>query len=338
MVVSLVLVALLGLSMFGHLARWIQGVGGGVVGGSQSARWLQESVVKDNRSSDKIVLIELLGAIMGPGPAGKGWSEFLDEQLKMAARDRAVKAVVLKIDSPGGEVLAADNMYRALHQFQVDTGKPVIASMGSLAASGGYYVAAPCRWIVAHELSITGSIGVIMHGYNYRGLLTKIGVRPEVFKSGKFKDMLSGDKSDDEISSEEREMVQAMIDETFSRFKEVIVEGRTWANERGDGSGRPLAEDWEEIADGRILSGKQAWDYGLVDALGNLDSAVEKARELASIQSANLVRYDPPISLGNFLRFLGKSEPGTVRLDMNLDLGMEFPRLQAGRTYFLWMP
>src|SRR5581483_9776541 len=129
-------------------------------------------------------------------------------------------------DSPGGEVLAADEISRAVSEFQDKSAKPVIVSMGSLAASGGYYVSAPCEWIVANELTITGSIGVIMHGYNYRGLLDKIGVRPEVFKSGKYKDMLSGSKSPEEITPEEKQMVQALINETYGKFKSVVAEGR----------------------------------------------------------------------------------------------------------------
>ena len=98
-------------------------------------------------------------------------------QLRRADDDHKVKAVILKVNSPGGEVLASDEISEAIESFQEETGKPVIVSMGSLAASGGYYVSAPCRWIVANELTITGSIGVIMHGWNYRGLMDKVGLR-----------------------------------------------------------------------------------------------------------------------------------------------------------------
>src|SRR2546428_583630 len=128
----------------------------------------------------------------------------ISDQLRLAGEDDSAKAVVLRVDSPGGEVLASDEIYRAIADFEKDYKKPVVASMGGLAASGGYYVSAPCRWIVANELTITGSIGVIMHSYNYRGLLNKVGVRPEVFKSGKFKDMLSGEKDEEDIPAEER--------------------------------------------------------------------------------------------------------------------------------------
>src|SRR6185369_10962649 len=159
--------------------------------------------------------------------------------------------------------------------------KPVIAAMGSLAASGGYYVSAPCQWIVANEMTITGSIGVIMHGYNFRGLMDKVGVRPETFKSGKFKDMLSPDKREEDITQEERDMIQAMVNETFGKFKSIVAEGRGKAAKRNTGlaeTGRALDDNWQRFADGRILSGKEALQYGFVDELGNFDVAVARAR------------------------------------------------------------
>src|SRR5436190_15614835 len=104
--------------------------------------------------------------------------------------------------------------------------------MGNLAASGGYYVSAPCQWIVANELTITGSIGVIMHSWNYRGLMDKVGLKPETYKSGKFKDMLSGERNPTDITPEERDMVQSLIDETYSKFKGVVAKGRADAHER----------------------------------------------------------------------------------------------------------
>src|SRR5439155_20059324 len=180
--------------------------------------------------------------------------EQIHDQLKVASRDKRVKSVILKVNSPGGEVLASDDINQAIAKFQQETGKPVVASMGSLAASGGYYVSAPCRWIVANELTITGSIGVIMSTYNYRGLMDKIGLRPEVYKSGKFKDMLSGSKKEEEITQEETEMVQKLVDETFEKFKSVVAEGRAFANrknkESSDAKGQTLSAKWADYADG----------------------------------------------------------------------------------------
>ena len=133
--------------------------------------------------------------------SGYSMVEVIKAQLKRAEEDDKVKAVILKVDSPGGEVLASDEIARAISEFQTKPhGKPVVCSMGSLAASGGYYVSAPCRWIVANDLTITGSIGVILSTWNYRGLMDKVGLRPETFKSGKYKDMLSGSREPDSIT------------------------------------------------------------------------------------------------------------------------------------------
>src|SRR6266404_2581084 len=189
---------------------------------------LEEVITEDNDAADKIAVVEIDGIITSRLMDQGGYSlvDIIKAQLKRAEDDHKVKAVILKVDSPGGEVLASDEIYRALADFQKDSNKPVIASMGNLAASGGYYVSAPCRWIVANDLTITGSIGVIMHSWNYRGLMNKVGLKPETYKSGKFKDMLSGERNPDEIPPEEREMVQTLIDETYAKFKDVVGTGR----------------------------------------------------------------------------------------------------------------
>jgi protease-4 len=263
--------------------------------------------------------------------SGQGMVEFIKDQLRAAKDDDAVKAVVLKVDSPGGEVLASDEIYRLIADFQDKSKKPVVASMGGLAASGGYYVSAPCQWIVANDLTITGSIGVIMHSYNYRGLLNKVGVRPEVFKSGKFKDILSGEKEPGEVLPEERQMIQALIDETFEKFKSVVAKGRADAAEKNNGNGRELKADWAEYADGRIFSGKQALELGFVDELGNFETAVKSARALAKIKSANLIHYQQPVNLAGLLRLFGKTEAPAIKVDLGVDL----PKLQVGRLYFI---
>lgn len=299
--------------------------------GKHGGGWLVETVVEDNHSKHKIAVIEI-GGVIADSPIDHSGHTFVDkikEELDLAAADPKVRAVLLKIDSPGGEVLASDNIYRAIRTFQQKTKKPVVAVMGSLAASGGYYVAAPCRWIVANELTITGSIGVIMYSYNYRGLMDKVGVRPEVYKSGKFKDMMSGDRL--EIPAEERAMMQDMINETFQRFKSVVIEGRKWAGDLNEVEGRKLAADWENSADGRIVSGKQAFQIGLVDELGDQEKAIDKALDIAGIPDANLVSYAQQFELGSLFKLFGQSESRALRID----LGFELPKLNAGRLYFL---
>jgi protease-4 len=252
----------------------------------------------------------------------------------MAKEDPKVKAVVLRVDSPGGEVLASDEIYRIFEDFQRESGKPIVASMGNLAASGGYYISAPCRWIVANELTITGSIGVIMHTYNYRGLMDKVGLKPMVYKSGKFKDMLSGERSPEEVHPEEDEMMSDMIQQTYGRFKEVVADGRNHAHKLNQDEGTELADNWADYADGRILSGKQAEELGFVDSIGNFQDAVRKAAELGRLSDAkraNLILYQQRYDLGDFLNIFGKSEAPAVKVD----LGIETPKLQQGRLYFI---
>ena len=263
---------------------------------------------------------------------GYSMVDVIKAQLKRAEEDDKVKAVILKVDSPGGEVLASDEISRAISEFQTKPhGKPVVCSMGSLAASGGYYVSAPCRWIVANDLTITGSIGVIMSTWNYRRLMDKVGVRPETFKSGKYKDMLSGTREPDSITQEERDMVQALINETYGKFKSVVATGRKWAQAKNKDKGRALTEDWADYADGRILSGTEAFKLGFVDELGTFEDAVKRAKNIAGIQNANLIEYQQRFDISDLFRLFGQTESKAVKVD----LGLETPKLQAGQLYFL---
>lgn len=294
---------------------------------------LDEVVIEDHSGSDKIAVVPIEGIISSySGDRGAyNMVEVVKAQLKRADEDEDVKAVILRVDSPGGEVLASDDIANALREFQEESGKPVVVSMGSLAASGGYYVSAPCEWIVANELTITGSIGVIMHGYNYRGLMDKIGLRPDVYKSGKFKDMLSGDRLQAEIPPEERAMVQKLIDETYAKFKSVVGEGRKAAHEMNE-DGRELVSDWASYADGRVFSGKEAKELGFVDELGGFDTAVARAEKIANIKrNASIIEYRQRVDFADLFGILGKSEARVVKVDIGLDA----PKLEAGRMYFI---
>lgn len=329
---SLVLLILLGVTWLGILGN----VGNDLAlkGTSADGLW-KETVVRDNASTNqvKVALIEADGIIssLSLSSSRGGMASSIKRQLQLAAEDENVKGVLLRIDSPGGEVLASDNIYREIERFQRETGKPVVASLSGLAASGGYYIAAPCRWIVANPLTITGSIGVILHSYNYRGLLNKVGVQPQVFKSGRFKDMLSGEKPPNEILPETRKMFQTMIDEAFDRFKEVVREGRSWAQSQNNGDGKALSRDWETYADGRILSGNQAFKFGFVDELGNFDKASERMEEILGVQGFYLIQYQRHLGLGDFLQLFGSADSNRIEVD----LGFEFSQIQAGRLYFL---
>ena len=305
---------------------------------------LEETVVEDNDSPNKIAIVPVEGVITSDmlERGTYGMVDYIKDQFKSAAQDERVKAVVLKVNSPGGEVLASDDIANIITAFQKDSGKPVIVSMGSLAASGGYYVSAPCRWIVANELTITGSIGVIMHTYNYRGLMNIVGLRPLVYKSGRFKDMLSGEKDLDKLTPQEKDdfvveekMVKDLINETFQKFKSVVVEGRQQSNKRNQedkaASGQTLDQSWGDYADGRVLSGKEAYELGFVDELGNFEKAVKRARKIAKIDKANLVQYQQIFDFSSLFRLLGKSEAPKLKID----LALEAPKLKAGQLYFL---
>jgi protease-4 len=333
MILALILGAMLILLLVGEFVRSGSNWSLGVKTGRQSGRWLEEVLVENNASDNKVAIIDVEGIIssMSIGRRGRTMVDLIEDQLKMAARDSSVRAVLLKVDSPGGEVLASDDISRAILEFQDKYQKPVVAAMEGMAASGGYYVSAPCEWIVANELTLTGSIGVIMSSFNYRGLLDKVGVLPQVYKSGRFKDMLRGSKKPDEIEPEERQMIQAMIDETYAKFVSVVQQGRDRAQKENKGDGKSLAPNWKEFADGRVLTGKQAYDLGFVDELGNFDTAVRRARKLSRIPDANLVRYQEPFGLSSLFNMFGSSESGRVKIDLGIDL----PRLEAGRLYFL---
>jgi len=332
MILALTLAAVLLVFVAGQFMQAVSGIAG-VNPMPSASTYLEELTLENNHSEHKIAVVPVEGIISSQiwDRGGRNMVDSIAHQLKIAGRDRSVKAVILKVDSPGGEVMASDDISRAISEFQKKHGKPVIAFLSGLAASGGYYVAVPCQWIVANELTITGSIGVIMHSFNYRGLMDKVGVYPQVFKSGRFKDMLSGSRKPEDIDPKEAEMIQAMIEETYDRFKTVVREGRQRALSKNKGDGKPLVEGWEQYADGRVLTGRQAFEYGFVDEKGQFETAVARAKKIANIPDANLVRYKEPFSLSRIFGFLGKSANATLKLD----LGMDLPRLQIGRLYFL---
>jgi protease-4 len=342
MIVSIVLIVMLGFSWLIIIALGVShSLGGGFNHGfkTTTAREvgpkLDECILVDNNAHNKIAVITVDGVITShtPDQAGNNLVDVIQAQLDRAKDDKRVKAVILKVDSPGGEVMASDEINKAILKFQDESHKPVIGSMGSLAASGGYYISAPCRWIVANDLTITGSIGVIMHGINYRGLMDKVGIAPMTFKSGKYKDMLSPDRSTNDIPPEEHAMVQALIDETFQKFKGVVRTGRAAAHEKNKAEGKPLASDWEDYADGRVLSGTQALSLGFVDQVGDFDDAVERAQRIAHIPDANLIEYRERYDISDFLSMFGQ---GGSAHDLKLDLGLDMPKLRSGCMYFLY--
>ena len=345
MIAAIILSVLLVFSVFGNLTQLVTSAlsfkHGYHTEAFGSAREvgpkLDECLLENNKSANKIAVITVDGIITSHdrNESGNNMVDVIQAQLDRARDDKRVKAVILKVDSPGGEVLASDEIYKEIRAFQEDSKKPVICSMGSLAASGGYYISSGSRWIVANELTLTGSIGVIMHGYNYRGLMDKVGLAPMTFKSGKYKDMLSGERATNEIPEGEHAMVQGLIDETYGRFTNVVSLGRSKAHDLNKKEGKVLADNWADFADGRVVSGKEALDHGFVDELGDFDDAVDRAEKIAGISDANLVEYQERYDLSNFLSLFGQSSQAH---DIKLQLGADVPKLRAGLMYFLYQP
>lgn len=201
------------------------------------------------------------------------------EQLKLAEKDEAVKAVVIRIDSPGGGVTTSDILYHELKSFRERKKVPVVAAFMGVAASGGYYVAAGCDRIVAHPTTVTGSIGVIALHVSLAGLLEKIGVKVTALKAGERKDTGSPFR---ELGEEDRKVLQGLIDQAHARFVSVVADGR---------KGRLSPEQVKTLADGRIFSAAQALEAKLVDRVGYLADAVEEARALAGVKDARWVMY-----------------------------------------------
>jgi len=342
-VLAVVFIVLFVISLFGNLMSFTRSLF--AFSGKTSAvrnQNLEEVVLESTNVDEKIAVVTVDGVISSEEVDRTGLSlqEYVKEQLRQAQGDKEVKAVILKVNSPGGEVLASDEINKELRDFQDQSHKPVVVSMGDLAASGGYYISVPARWIVANELTITGSIGVIMHGYNYRKIMDKIGLRPHVFKSGAHKDMLSGERepedqespAEQKIDKEEDDMVQNLINEAYGKFKSVVQSGRGAAAKANGNEGHALVSNWTDFADGRVLSGRQALEHGFVDELGDFDTAVKRAEKLTSINAANLVEYRVPVDLESTLsRLLGKSPAPALKID----LGFNLPKLKAGRPYYI---
>lgn len=296
-------------------------VGTGVIQTSEMAPRFREIEVDrgDRYSSDKIALIVMRGLISSsvPGSASDSMVDDMRAALQQARDDKQVKAVVLEIDSPGGEVTASDEIYNAVVKTRAV--KPVVVYMDTLAASGGYYVSCGGRFLMANETTITGSIGVIIQTLNYEQLLNKVGLASVVFKSGKFKDMLNGARP---ITPEERELVQNFVMKTYDKFLGIVAKERNLSADKLRST----------IADGRILSGKEAYENKLIDDLGQLEDAFSKARQLGNASGAKVVKYGPPFSLSRFFRAFGQSGDATLHLELPKQL---LPQLESGHAYFL---
>ncbi len=234
----------------------------------------------DLSSEDRIALIRVEGVILD--------AQTTVGELKRYGDNPSVKAIVLRIDSPGGGVVPSQEIHDAVQRIRTKNNKAVIASMGSVAASGGYYIAAATDRIVANPGTLTGSIGVIMETANVEGLLQKIGVEGVVIKSGKYKDVGSPLRK---MTDEERRLLQAVMDDVHQQFIEAVAAGRALE-----------VTDVQALADGRIFTGRQAKEARLVDELGDLEDAIQLAADVVGIEGEpNVVEPRRRFSLRDLL-------------------------------------
>jgi len=265
--------------------------------------------------AEKVAVIRVDGEIHGgegePSLFGSGGAGARDitGQIQQAIDDDQVKAVVIRVDSPGGAVVASDEIARAVQRLRER--KPVVASMGDLAASGGYYIASQAQRVFANAGTVTGSIGVIALLPNLEGTAEKLGIRPVVLKSGELKDVGSPFR---EMRPEERDLYQNLLDEAHTQFIEAVAEGRD-----------EEVSAIRRLADGRPYSGRQAERNGLVDELGDLDDAYDAALELAELRrdEARLVEYRRDAGFGLF-PFGLRSPADEVKKELGLDFGLQY--------------
>jgi protease IV len=268
---------------------------------------MMEEVLEEGDAFSKIVVLTVNGTIQDTGSA----SPFLDsagyshrqfmEQLNYLKEDNTVKAVILRVNTPGGGVVESAEIHDKIVEIQEETKKPVYVSMGSMAASGGYYISAPAKKIYASPETMTGSLGVIMQGVNYSGLAEKYGVEFVTIKSGPYKDIMSGSR---EMTEKEREILQEMINNSYEGFVKVISEGRGMT-----------VDEVKAIADGRIYDGRQALELNLIDGFGHLEDVIEVVKKDEKLNDAQVIQYTENFGLNSLLSM------GTQKL-MGKDLEM----------------
>ncbi|MDQ0255020.1 protease-4 [Evansella vedderi] len=255
-------------------------------------RQFEEKIIDRGNGQGKIVVIHLNGTIDSSYDApsffqsvGYNHRSFL-QQLDAAAEDGSVHGIIIRVNTPGGGVVESSEIHDKIVEIQEQYRKPIYISMGSMAASGGYYIAAPADKVFANPQTITGSIGVIMQSLNIAELAENFGIRSEVIKSGEYKDIMSVTR---EMTEDERQILQDMIDDSYEQFVDVIEAGRE----------NLTRQDIYDLADGRIYSGKQAYELGMIDGLGHLDDVIGILREDLGRGELDVVEYESHIGLAS---------------------------------------
>ncbi len=254
-----------------------------------SSQRLEETEIGRDKGlfvSDKIAVIDVDGLLInrrkqGWLSEGENPVSLFEEKLDKAAADRSVKAVVVRINSPGGTVAASDVMYHSLREFKRKTGKPAVACVLDLGCSGAYYLACGCDGIVGQRGSVVGSIGTIFQTFSVAGTMEKIGVKAVAIKSGELKDLASPLH---DLRAEEREVLEGIIRQFYEQFLAVVEKGRQGMEE----------EELRGLADGRVFTGEEAMKEGLIDKIGYPADGIEWAKEMAGVERARVVIYRRP--------------------------------------------
>jgi protease-4 len=302
------------------------------IGGDPQDNELRVKVVEKGGSA-RIAIIDVSGTIFNAnkkGLFGRGENpvSLLQEQLNAAREDSSVKAIILRLNTPGGTVNASEVMYGEVMRFKKETHKPVIALMMDLTASGGYYVSCSADEIVAHPTTITGSIGVIVQTFSIKPMLNHWGVETEAIKSGPNKDVGSPLSI---MTPDHRAVLKALVDRFYARFTAIVRASRP----------KIRAEDFARVTDGRVLCGDDALEAGLVDRLGDLHDAVDVAKARAHIKSADLIVYHRPSHYAGSA-YADTSVPpanGTTQINLAQLNITELEDMGAGAGfYYMWIP
>jgi protease-4 len=277
---------------------------------------------------EKVLLIELGQLISSVPPRSLLGMEQrpsvlarIREELEVAEKDPRVRAVVLRINSPGGTVTASDTLYHELAAFRSRTGRPLVAHIGEVGTSGAYYAALAADEIIASPTSVTGSVGVLWMGVNVAGLMQKFGIEDQTLKAGELKDAGSPLRP---MSERERALLQGLLEAMHKRFLATVRERRP---------GMPEGA-LEKVGDGRVVYADEARSLGLVDGIGYLEDAIARARERAGLARARVVMYRRPSQYAENIYSLAGVTGGDVNL-FRLDVGLLWGR---GDFYYLWSP
>lgn len=297
-----------------------------------SPRLVEHEVLRESVwASRKIAIVDVDGLLRNArsssllGEEGDNPVSLFHDKLTHASEDSAVCAVVLRVNSPGGGVTASDLMYGELRRFREKSGKPVIAALMDVAASGGYYIACAAERIIAQPTCVTGSIGVIMIAPDLSGTMAKIGLRANVIKSGPMKDAGSPLR---EMNPEDRAVFQSMIDRMYERFLSVVAQGRPQLG----------AERARQLADGRVYLGPEARENGLVDEIGSLYDAIDGARRAAKLEDEPIIVVQYAIPMAHRPNIYAESPPAEPQVNIvNIDLP-EWLSSPAPQFLYLWSP